>query len=433
MSIVSLSTMDVEPGPVLDQEAIETGWAPRFVAPPIPKPDAGLRIALVHEWLETYAGSERVLEQLLQCFPSADIFSVVDFLPKEERRFLHGRVVRTSFIQRLPFARRLFRNYLGLMPLAVEQFDLAGYDLIISSNHAVAKGVLTGPDQVHISYVHSPMRYAWDLQEQYLRQAGFRGFKGMYARWLFARLRQWDVSSAHHVDHFVANSGYIARRIMKAYRRDAAVIHPPVDIERFDVGAGKDNFFLLACRFVPYKRADVIVEAFARMPGRRLIVVGDGPENERVRLAACGQTNIEFRGIVSQLDLIDLMQRARAFIFAAEEDFGITLVEAQACGTPVITYGRGGALDIILTEGVDSPTGVLFHLQTADAICEAVERFEALEPIITEQACRANAIRFSAARFRSEINDFVAQAIPATVRPTSRRDVTQHTRSIQTA
>ena len=423
MSLAVLSTVEIEPELMLDRVEPGTAWPAKLVAESRLQPAAGLRVALVHEWLETYAGSERVLEQLLQCFPTADIFAVVDFMPKAERGFLQGRIVRTSFIQRLPFARRLFRNYLGLMPLAVEQFDLAGYDLVISSNHAVAKGVLTGPDQLHISYVHSPMRYAWDLQEQYLSQAGVRGLKGLYARWLFARLRQWDVSSAHHVDHFIANSGYIARRIMKAYRRDASVIHPPVDIERFDIGSGKEDFFLLACRFVPYKRADVIVEAFARMPGRRLVVVGDGPENERVRLAASGQTNIEFKGVVSQPDLVGLMQRARAFIFAAEEDFGITLVEAQACGTPVITYGRGGALDIIVTEANDNPTGVLFHRQTADAICEAVDRFETLEVTITEQACRANAIRFSAARFRSEINDFVEQAIPITIRPVHQSDI----------
>lgn len=404
------STIEIELPTLLDPPVADAAWPSNLLAQP-GQPLAGLRIAIVHEWLETYAGSERVLEQLLACFPDADIFAVVDFMDQKERRFLQGRPVRTSFIQRLPFARRLFRNYLGLMPLAMQQLDLAGYDLVISSNHAVAKGVLTGPDQVHISYMHSPMRYAWDLQAQYLSQAGVRGVKGLYARWLFARLRQWDVSSAHHVDHFIANSSYISRRIMKAYRRGATVIHPPVDIDRFSIGAGKDDFFLLACRFVPYKRADIIVEAFASMPGRRLVVVGDGPEQERVRQAARGSANIEFRGVVSQPELIDLMQRARAFVFAAEEDFGITLVEAQACGTPVITYGRGGALDIVMTGAEEQPTGVLFQQQTAEAICEAVDRFETLEADITSDACRTNAIRFSADRFRLEITNFVEAAL----------------------
>ena len=403
--------VELEPDSVLDLgDGRASGWPVGLLTPSRSSPASDLRVAIVHEWLETYAGSERVLEQLLRCYPSADLFAVADFMDQKERRFLQGRPVRTSFIQRLPFARRLFRNYLGLMPLAIEQLDLSGYDLIISSNHAVAKGVLTGPDQVHISYVHSPMRYAWDLQQQYLEQAGIeRGLKSMYARWLFARLRLWDVSSAHHVDHFIANSGYIARRIQKAYRRDAAVIHPPVDIERFSPGAGKEDFYLLACRFVPYKRADIIVEAFSQTPERRLVVVGSGPEQACVHRAAAGAENIEFRGIVPQSELIDLMQRARAFVFAAEEDFGITLVEAQACGTPVITYGRGGALDIVSTR--DEPTGVLFHRQTAEAVCEAVDRFEMLEARITSQACRSNAIRFSTARFRAEITEFVDRAL----------------------
>jgi glycosyltransferase involved in cell wall biosynthesis len=385
-------------------------WTEDAVAPDPARFD-GVRVAIVHEWLDTFAGSERVLEQLLLCFPQADIFAVVDFMDPAERGFLRGRPVRTSFIQRLPFARRAFRQYLGLMPIAIQQFDLRGYDLVISSHHAVAKGVLTGPDQIHISYVHSPMRYVWDLQPQYLRQAGLdHGLKGLYARWLFGRLRQWDVSTAHQVDYFLANSTYIGRRIRRAYRRDAMVIHPPVDVERFLPSGEKDDFFLLACRFVPYKRVDLVVESFVRQPHRRLVVVGDGPDADRVRAAARGARNIELAGIVPQPALIGLMQRARAFVFAAEEDFGITLVEAQACGTPVIAYGRGGATDIVRTDDAGR-TGVLFGRQTADAITAAVELFETLEPRITADACRMNAMRFSAARFRSEIISCVDQVV----------------------
>lgn len=365
---------------------------------------SGIRVAIVHEWLDTYAGSERVLEQLLLCFPNADLFAVVDFMSEAERGFLQGRTVQTSLIQRLPFARRMFRHYLGLMPIAIQQLDLSGYDLVISSHHAVAKGVLTGPDQMHISYVHSPMRYAWDLQHQYLREAGIeRGLRGMYARWLFARLRQWDVSSSNHVDHFVANSAYIARRIRKVYRREAAVIHPPVDLGRFVPCAEKEDFFLLACRFVPYKRAEIVVESFRSQPTRRLVVVGNGPDNDRVRATARGASNIEFKGTVPQHTLIHLMQRARAFVFAAEEDFGITLAEAQACGTPVIAYCRGGAAEIIAQEA----TGVLFDRQEPGAITAAIEQFEIVEQRLTSQACRVNALRFSEPRFRSEIGAFV--------------------------
>jgi glycosyltransferase involved in cell wall biosynthesis len=336
----------------------------------VPSRLRGLRVAIVHEWLETFAGSESVLEQLLLCFPDADLFAVVDFMKPKDRRFLKGRKVTTSFIQRLPAAKRLFRTYLGLMPLAIEQFDMAGYDLIISSSHAVAKGVLTGPDQIHISYVHSPMRYIWDLQHQYLRQSALGwGLKALYVRWLFARLRQWDVSSAQHVDHFIANSNYIGRRLRKAYGRNADVIHPPVDVEQFGLGSKKDDYFLLAGRLVPYKRADLIVESFREQPNRRLIVVGDGPEAARVRAAARGAANIEFRGQVTKAELIDLMQRARAALFGAEEDFGITMVEAQACGTPVIAFGRGGVTDIIDTDG-DTTTGILFDRQEVDAVLD---------------------------------------------------------------
>lgn len=375
---------------------------------PPPRRGPAPRVAIVHEWLDTYGGSERVLEQLLFCFPDADLFAVVDFMSDAVRGFLRGRTIRTSFIQRLPFAQRLFRQYLGLMPIAIQQFDLSGYDLVISSNHAVAKGVITGPDQVHVSYMHSPMRYVWDLQHQYLSQAGIeRGLRGIYARWLFARLREWDVSTAHHVDHFVANSCYIARRIRKAYRREATIIHPPVDVERFMPRAEKEDFFLLACRFVPYKRAEIVIESFVRQPGRRLVVVGDGPERKRVRAAARGATNIEFVGAVPQHKLIDLMQRARAFVFAAEEDFGITLVEAQACGTPIIAYARGGAAEIVVQGAAEQSTGVLFDRQDPDAITAAVERFEALDLASNSSACRTNALRFSQARFRSQITAFV--------------------------
>jgi len=365
----------------------------------------------VHEWLETYAGSERVLEQLLLCFPQADLFSVVDFVPPEHRDFLHGHKVHTTFIQRLPMSRRLFRHYLGLMPLAIQQLDLSVYDLVLSSNHAVAKGVLTGPNQLHISYIHSPMRYAWDLQHQYLAQSGIdRGIRSAYARWLLTRLRQWDVCSAHGVDHFIANSTYIAGRINKTYRRHATVIHPPVDIDRFTPVHQKSDYFLVACRFVPYKRADIVVESFARDRKHRLVVVGDGPDRARIRALGRNAPNIEFKGIVTQTELVRLMQHAGAFVFAAEEDFGIAMVEAQACGTPVIAFGRGGARDIVVPPEQANPTGLLFYRQDPEAVSLAVAEFDRLDGMIDSKACRDNAVRFSQARFRSEIRTFVAAA-----------------------
>jgi glycosyltransferase involved in cell wall biosynthesis len=376
-------------------------------------PDLGsLKVALVHEWFDTYAGSERVVEQILQCFPQAAIFAIVDFMPASERGFFGGRKVKTSFIQRLPFARRRFRSYLGLMPYAVEQFDLTRYDLIISSSHAVAKGVITGPDQVHISYVHSPMRYAWDLQHQYLRQANLtRGPKSIYARWLLSRLRQWDVRTATNVDVFIANSHYVGRRVRKAYRRDAQVIHPPVDVDGFTFQPNKAGYYFVVSRQVPYKRIDLIAAAFAKMPDRQLIIVGDGPEHERVVEAAKGAANITLRGPVSHDDLLPLMQSARALVVAAEEDFGITTVEAQACGTPVIAFGRGGALDIIVTSSRSPATGVRFDEQTPASVIDAVERFERLSPAISPAACRTNAMRFSVEVFRRRLIGCVADAM----------------------
>ncbi|NVN11477.1 glycosyltransferase, partial [Nguyenibacter vanlangensis] len=309
-------------------------------------PNPAPKVAIVHEWLDTVAGSERVVQQLLLLFPQAELFAVVDFLPPGERGMLQGRKVTTTFIQRLPFARKRFRNYIGLMPLAVEQLDLSGFDLVISSNHAVAKGVITGPDQLHISYVHSPLRYAWDMQAQYLRQTGLdRGPKGLFARWLLHRLRNWDVRSAAGVDVFVANSSYIQRRIRKVYRRDALVIYPPVDVARFQPKDGPRDSFVVVSRLVPYKRVDLVIQAFRLMPQHKLVVVGDGPEWDAVSALAQGAANIVLRGKLPREELLRQMQSARACVFAAEEDFGIATVEAQACGTPVIAFGRGGALD----------------------------------------------------------------------------------------
>ena len=362
-----------------------------------------MKVAIVHEWLESYAGSERVVEQLLKVWPQADLYAVCDFMPAGERGWLQGRKVHTSFIQRLPGAAKRFRWYLGLMPLAIEQFDLSAYDLVVSSSHAVAKGVLTGPGQRHVSYVHSPMRYAWDLQHQYLRQANLeRGLKGAYTRWLLHRLRGWDQLSAARPDVLLANSSYIAERIRKCWRRDAQVVFPPVDTERFTLQAEKQGYFLIASRMVPYKRVELVAEAFAAMPQHRLVICGDGPSLPLVQAAARGAANIELRGRVSQQELVQLTQGAAACVMAAEEDFGIATVEAQACGTPVIAFGKGGAADIVRP----GETGVLFPQQTAAALCQAVAHFTTLA--LSPAACRANAERFSEAAFRDAMRRVTA-------------------------
>ena len=365
-----------------------------------------MKIAIIHDWLTVYAGAERVLEQMLQCYPQADLFSTVDFLPSEQRDFIMNKPVHTSFIQHLPRAKTKYRNYLPLMPLAVEQFDLSGYDLILSSSHAVAKGVLVGPDQLHICLCYSPIRYAWDLQHQYLAESNLtRGLKGWLARWLLHKIRLWDVRTANGVDQFIGISHFITRRIAKAYRRDAAVIYPPVDVSGFAFQADKEDFYLTASRMVPYKKMPMIVQAFAAMPDKRLVVIGEGPEFEKCRAVA--GANVQLLGWQPFDVLKNHMQRARAFVFAAEEDFGITPLEAQACGTPVIAFGKGAVLETI--HGLDhaAPTGLFFDQQTPGSVVAAVQRFEAERHRITPTICRDNALRFAPERFRAEFTAFV--------------------------
>lgn len=367
-----------------------------------------MKVAIVCEWLVTYAGSERLLEQMLECFPQADLFAVVDFIPPNERGFLKNKSVKTTFIQHLPFAKKRYRSYLPLMPLAIEQLDVSGYDLVLSNSHAVSKGVITGPDQTHISMVCSPMRYAWDLQHQYLKESGLdRGIKGFFAKRLLHKMRIWDQRTANGVDYFIAISHYIARRIWKTYRREADVIYPPVDLHSFTPRANKENFYLTASRMVPYKKMDLIVEAFAKMPDKKLVVIGDGPDMKKVRAHAA--PNIEILGFQSTEKLRDYMQRAKAFVFAAEEDFGITPLEAQACGTPVIAYGKGAALETL--RGLDHahPTAVFFKEQTVASIKNAVNNFELESEKITPTAIKENVARFAPEIFREKLIKFVSE------------------------
>ncbi|WP_313242496.1 glycosyltransferase family 4 protein [Stutzerimonas nitrititolerans] len=365
-----------------------------------------MKIAIVHDWLVTYAGAERVLAGLIETWPDADLFAVIDFLSDEDRASLGGKRANTTFIQQLPKAKTHYQKYLPLMPLAIEQLDMSAYDLVISSSHAVAKGVLTGPNQLHISYVHSPIRYAWDLQHQYLHEASLdRGIKAKLARMLLHYMRMWDQRTASGVDEFIANSHFIGRRINKSYRRESTVIYPPVDTRNFTLYAEKEDFYLTASRLVPYKRIPMIVEAFSRMPDKKLIVIGAGPEMDKAKELA--SPNVTLMGYQNFAVLLHHMQRARAFVFAAEEDFGIAPIEAQACGTPVIAFGRGGVLETV--RGVDhpEPTGVFYDEQTAESLIAAIGEFEAQAHHIFPDACRASAERFSTERFRQEIKAFV--------------------------
>lgn len=369
-----------------------------------------MKIALVHDWLYTYGGAEKVLEQILECFPHADIFSLIDFLPIENRAFLRGKQVRTSFLQKLPFAKTRHRLYLPFMPLAIEQFDLSSYDLVISSSHAVAKGVLIRPGQLHICYCHSPIRYAWDMQHQYLQEAGLTsGVKSWLTRYLLHKIRLWDYRTANGVDYFIANSSFIAKRIYKTYRREATVIYPPVDTSKFAMlKSNKEDYYLTTSRLVPYKKILLIVEAFAKMPDRRLKVAGEGPDLAKIQAIIANNNNIEYLGYVKDAALVSLMQKAQAFVFAAEEDFGIVPVEAQACGTPVIAFARGGALETVITKG-DFLTGVFFKQQTIEDIVKAVANFEINKSRIKPENCRNNAETFSIDKFKHKFKQFVLE------------------------
>jgi len=369
------------------------------------------RVAVVHDWLDTWGGGENVLARILEAYPQADLFALVDFLPEARRAELGGRRATTTFVQRMPAARKHFRGYLPVFPRAIESLDLSSYDLVLSSSHAVAKGVRVQPPQVHVCYCHTPMRYAWDLREQYLGPRGLaRGARGLVVNHLLDRLRDWDRAASARVTAFVANSAFVRERIARSYGRDATVIPPPVDTVFFsppapDLPPPARDYYFAASRLVPYKRLDLVAAAFALLPHQRLVIGGSGPEEARVRAAA--RSNVEFAGHVSRERMRELLCGARAFVFAAEEDFGILPLEAQACGTPVLAYGRGGARETVRPLGEARPTGLFFPEQTAASIAAAVTRFEAQRDVIDAADCRVQALRFSTPRFLTDYTDFV--------------------------
>lgn len=369
------------------------------------------KVAIIHDWLTTYSGAEKVLASILEMYPNADVFTLVDFMPLSQRDFLKGHKVHTSFLQSWPWVKKKYRNYLLFMPLAIEQFDLTGYDLIISSSHAVAKGVITGPDQLHICYCHTPIRYAWDMQHQYLAEAGLlKGIKSYIARMILHKIRLWDARTSNGVNYFIANSNFIKRRIYKNYRRESCVIYPPVEVELSSIRERKEEFYVTASRMVPYKRIPMIVEAFSKMPNRRLVVVGDGPDMKRCR--ALAGPNVQLLGYQTDEKLHDLLSRAKAFVFAAEEDFGIAPIEAQAYGTPVIAFGSGGVLETVRSLDSAKPTGLFYQEQTVESLVGAINNFEnhGIDRIST-LACRENAERFTKQRFQTEFKQFIAERV----------------------
>ena len=363
-------------------------------------------------------GAEKCLESFTNIWDDFDIFSLIDILPDADRqKMLKGKRAKTSFIQNMPFAKKKFRHYFPLYPFAVEQFDFSDYDFILSSSYSVCKGILTRPDQIHVSYVYSPVRYAWDLYHQYLRESNLeRGLKSIPIKWMLHYLRNWDAGTANRPDYYIAISEYIAKRIKKIYNRDAIVVYPPVNCSSFTIGDGDTgDYYFTTSRMVPYKKISLIVEAFSQMPDKKLIVGGDGPDFAKIKKLA--GRNVELLGYVDHAKLLPLTQRAKAFIFAAEEDFGIAPIEANACGVPVIAYGKGGALETIKgsfvsedkTTGADS--GLFFEKQTVESIVSAVNYFEGKQHLFNRETVRAQALKFDVKRFEAEFRETIESII----------------------
>lgn len=360
-----------------------------------------MKKALISDWYYVNGGAEKVIHSINKIWDDFDHFALIDFLNDEDRKFiLNGKKAKTSFIQKLPTVKKNHRKFLQLFPIAIEQFDLRDFDLIISSSSAVAKGIRTNKNQLHICYCHSPMRYAWDLKEQYLKDAGLnKGLKGVYARSVLNRIKKWDLSNSENVDYFIANSQHIAQRIKNNYNKESVIIYPPVDVDFFSLEEVKEDYYLTASRLVPYKHTQLIVEAFNELPHLKLIVAGEGPELEKLQKIA--KNNIEFVGFVENKKLRSLMQKAKAFIFAAEEDFGIIPVEAQACGTPVIALKKGGTLETV----IENETGSFFEEQSSQKISEAIINFQ--NQTFDPKLIREHAVKFSKQRFEREIKEFV--------------------------
>ena len=378
-------------------------------AAPVPLAELALassskRVALVHDWCPSFRGGERVLAEFCQLFEGANVYTLFDFLPQQvKEEFFAGTAFHTSIANRLPWIEKYYRALFFLCPFLIEQFDVTDYDVVVSSSAAFSRGVLTRPDQPHLCYVHSPVRYAWDEQFSYLGQEGMGyGLKGFLFRCMLHKLRTWDTRTAHGPDLMLANSNYVRSRIKRIYGRDARVVHPPVATEELHYAPLKDDYYVAASFLAPYKRTDLVIAAFNQMPTRRLLVVGDGQQSQTLR--AMAGPNVKFTGYLPRREYVTAIAQARALVFAGCEDFGIALAEAQACGTPLIAFGRGGARDIVRPLGVlPAPTGILFGKQTVAAIRDAVAQFETHHGAIAPAACRENAIRFSVDRFRREI------------------------------
>ncbi|MDT0554163.1 glycosyltransferase [Urechidicola vernalis] len=375
-----------------------------------------MKVAIVHEWITVVAGSESCFKVFTEIYPEADIFVLVSDEKSVNALGINPKRVKNSFIQKLPKAKKKWKSYLPLFPYAIEQFDLSKYDLIISSSHAVAKGVIVNANQTHICYIYSPIRYAWDLYHQYLKEAGLKtGFKGFLAKSVLHYIRRWDLGTSNRVDEFIPISKYIEKRVWRTYRRESyKVIYPPVSVEEFTFNEKKDDFYLAASRLVPYKKIDLIAETFTRLPEKTLIIIGDGPEMDKIKKKS--GPNIQIMGYQKFEVLKDFMQRAKAFIFAAEEDFGIIPIEAQACGTPVIAFGKGGSLETVKGKFVNEfinndDTGVYFDNQSPASLMAAIEYFEKCNSVFDPVKIREFALTFGKDIFEKNIKETFTEII----------------------
>lgn len=363
-----------------------------------------MKIALVHDWLTGMRGGEKVLSAILELYPDSDLYTLIHN-PGSVTEFIEERRLFTSFIDQLPFKDKHYRNYLPLFPTAIELFNFKEYDLIISTSHCVAKGIRTPPNTLHISYIHSPMRYVWDMYEEYFSSDKL-GFFSRKLIPLFANyLRMWDVTSSNRVDHFIANSAHVGKRIQKYYNRESTVIHPPVDTHIYKKNDKSDGYYLIISALVPYKKVELAIKAFNRS-GKKLIVIGDGPDYKNLKRMA--GKNVQMLNWLPHSDLISYYANCRALVFPGEEDFGIVPVEAQANGKPVIAFARGGALETVIGydgSNGDQASGVFFHEQTPESLIAAVDKSESVN--WNTNFIHDHAQGFSRDNFKSAISQFI--------------------------
>ena len=365
----------------------------------------------MHDWLDKKAGAENVLEQILQIYPNADLFTLVDFLPQNERGFLNRRKITTSFIQKLPFAKKKFRLYFALFPIAVLFFKLKNYDLIISSSHSFVKNIFRNKNfQKHICYCYTPIRYCYDMKKEYLDDYSKNMFVRFILSFILSLISFWDRKMSSNVDYFISISKHIQKRIKLIYLRNSVPIYPSINYKKYsNVNLNKGDYYVAASRFVPYKKIDLVIKVFNDLPKKKLIIIGDGERFDEYKKLSLNN-NIKFLGWVPEEEKISIFAGAKALIYPAYEDFGIVPVEAQACGTPVIAFGEGGLQDTVIAEGKNK-TGLFFKKQTIQSIIKAILNFEREESDFLSVNCKKNAKRFDHSYFKKKIKSFISNII----------------------